>query len=72
MTNTHETVIVSARHIGVIRLGVLIKACELEAKGLKRRGASALSILKRELGVRGNRDKVLAVAKESLANVASW
>lgn len=68
-----HTAVISGAAIGVFRLKVLISACELEAKGLKMtRGQSALAILKRELRIKGNRAKVLAAAKESLANVANW
>lgn len=72
MVKNMEAKVISGRAIGVVRLATLIKACELEALGLKRRGSSALSILKRELGVRGNREKVLTVARECLANVQNW
>lgn len=64
--------IISGKQIGVFRLRVLISACELEGKGLKRRGVSALAILKRELHVKGNRDTVLEAARASLADVANW
>lgn len=61
---------ITGKNIENFRLFTLIKACELEALGLKcSRGPSALSILKRELGVKGNRQKVLAVAKEALAEM---
>ena len=63
---------ISGAAIGVYRLRALISACELEAQGLRRRGGSAFAILKKELGVRGNRDKVLELARESLANVHKW
>ncbi len=64
--------IVTGKNIGILRLRTLISACELEGKGLKRRGSSALSILKRELGVKGNRETVLEAARATLANVANW
>lgn len=64
--------IISGRQIGIFRLKVLISACELEGKGLKRRGVSALSILKRELGIKGNRETVLTAAREMFADVANW
>lgn len=66
------TRIVTGRNIGILRLRTLISACELEGKGLKRRGQSALSILKRELGVKGNRETVLTIAREAVANIANW
>lgn len=64
--------IISGKHIGIYRLKVMISACELEAKGLKRRGMSALQMLKRELGIKGNRETVLEIARETACNVASW
>lgn len=60
------------KKIGVYRLNVLIKACELEAQGLRRRGSSALSILKRELGVKGSRETVLEAARHTLSKVGEW
>lgn len=71
-TDKHATVITGA-HIGVFRLKVLIKGAELEAHGMKlTRGASSLSLLKRALGLKGNRERVIEQAKEILANVANW
>ena len=64
--------IITGKGIGGFRLRALISACELEAQGLTRRGSSALSILKRELGVKGSRETVLTAAREMLANVANW
>lgn len=58
--------IITGENIENFRLLTLIKACELEALGLKRHGRSALSILKEELGIKGSRAKVLAYAKEVL------
>lgn len=65
--------VLTGRMIGAFRLQVLIKACEVEATGLKMtRGPSALSILKRELRVKGNREGVLKYAREVAATVADW
>lgn len=69
---SNATKVISGAAIGVFRLKVLISACKLEGQGLKRRGDSALKILKRELGVKGNRDSVIAAAELSLANVERW
>lgn len=66
------TNIITGKNIGVFRLRVLISACELEGKGLKRRGMSALQILKRELKIKGSRETVLTAAREALADVANW
>lgn len=66
-----QPTVLTGAHIGVARLRILISACELEGKGLKRRGSSALSILKRELGCKGSREGVLRYAREVLDNVAN-
>jgi hypothetical protein len=72
MSNHQTPAVITGRMIGVHRLNVLISACELEGKGLRRRGESALKILKRELRCKGSRDGVLAYAREVLANVQNW
>lgn len=64
--------VISGKQIGIFRLTALISAAKLELTGLKRRGASAHSILKRELGLKGNRENVIAQAEEIKANVANW
>lgn len=69
---TNATKVISGAAIGVFRLKVLISACKLEAKGMKRRGVSALSLLKREMHLKGSRDKVIEAAELSLANVDLW
>lgn len=46
--------------IAYIRLCTLKGALKLEMTGLKRRGQSALSILKQEFGYKGSRANVLA------------
>lgn len=74
MNNTNDLPVISGAAIGVLRLRTLISAAKLETKGLKRsRGLpSALSLLKRELGVKGSAERVIAIAEVSLANVAHW
>lgn len=68
-----KSYIISGKNIGIFRLATLISGCKLEAKGLKMsRGVSCYAILKRELGLKGNRDKVIAQAEEIKANVANW
>jgi hypothetical protein len=52
--------------IAIFRLIVLIKATELEGKGFRRRGPSALSLLKQALGASGSRETVLAIARARL------
>ena len=69
---TNATKVISGAAIGVFRLKVLISACKLEGQGMKRRGDSALKILKRELHVKGNREKVIEAAELSLASVDLW
>lgn len=64
--------VISGKQIGIFRLSTLISAAKLELTGLKRRGVSAHSILKRELGLKGNRENVIAQAEEIKANVADW
>ena len=69
MTMTH---IISGAAIGIFRLKVLIEAAKLELIGLKRRGASAHALLKRELGVKGNRQSVIDQAEAALYDVTHW
>lgn len=45
--------------IDVFRLRALRSALQLEILGMKRRGTSAYTILKRELGLKGSRENVL-------------
>lgn len=45
---------------------VLYSALKLEIVGLKRNGRSAYSIIKKELGFRGNKQKVLQQMKDFL------
>jgi hypothetical protein len=67
------TKVVTGAAIGFLRLKTLISACKLEAQGLKRRGPSALSILKRELGLKGSRAQVIERAEQMHADlIASW
>ena len=56
--------IITGPAINVFRLRTLISALKLEILGMKRRGRSAYSILKDELRISGNREKVLAKAEE--------
>ena len=53
------TIIDSPSGIRFMRLLALRGALRLEIQGLKRRGPSAFSIIKREFGLRGNRESVL-------------
>tara|TARA_Y100000588_G_C14131706_1_gene871912 strand:+ start:274 stop:492 length:219 start_codon:yes stop_codon:yes gene_type:complete len=47
------------QEIQLFRLKALRGAIKLESLGMKRRGQSAYSIAKQELGLTGNRNKVL-------------
>lgn len=72
METTDNIPVISGAAIGVLRLKTLIEGAKLEQKGLRKRGQSCLSLLKRELGVKGNSARVIAIAEVSLANVAHW
>jgi hypothetical protein len=63
------SVITGPERIAIFRLKTLISGCELEGKGLRRRGQSCLSILKHELGCKGSRAGVLKFAREKLAQL---
>jgi hypothetical protein len=53
------TMIDTPEGIAAYRFLALRSALKLEVKGLKRRGCSAYSILKREYGYKGDKKKVL-------------
>lgn len=67
-----QTQVISGAAIGVFRLRTLISALKLEIQGMSRKGTSAYVLLKRELGIKGSREKVLAQAEQCLADVAKW
>lgn len=70
---TNALPVISGAAIGVFRLRTLISAAKLEQKGMRRsRGPSAVAMLKRELGIKGDTARVIAVAELSLSNVAHW
>jgi len=61
------TTILTGNAIPLFRLKMMIHGAEMEASGMRlTRGPSCLSMLKRELGLKGNRAKVVAAAKEIL------
>jgi hypothetical protein len=67
------TKMITGAAIGFFRLKVLISACKLEGQGLKSRGPSALSTLKRELGLKGSRATVMENAQKMHDDlIASW
>jgi hypothetical protein len=53
------TLVITGEHIDVYRMLALKGALKLEMLGMKRRGPSAYSIIKSELGLRGNKASVL-------------
>ena len=57
-------VITGLDNIQKVRIIALKHMLSLELKGMKRRGRSAYSIVKEELGFRGNRQKVYNQLKE--------
>jgi hypothetical protein len=56
---TEATVITGKENIAIFRLLTLRAALRLELKGLRRRGESAFSIIKREFNLSGNKESVL-------------
>jgi len=51
--------------INAFRMKTLLRGMKLERSGMKlTRGPSCLSIVKREFGLKGNREKVIAQFKE--------
>ena len=53
------------RVIRVFRLFSLIQGARLEGLGLRRsRGKSSFSMLKKELGLKGTREEIIAAARE--------
>ena len=56
--------IIGADNIQKVRIIALKHMLSLELKGMKRHGRSAYSIVKEELGFRGNRQRVYNQLKE--------
>jgi hypothetical protein len=54
------------KEIQSYRLIVLLHALKLECKGMKRKGPSAYSIVKQELGIKGSKQKVYNLLKADL------
>ena len=53
--------------IPLFRLKVLLKGMELEGEGIKiSRGRSALTIVKKEFGWKGNRKKIIALLEKKI------
>lgn len=51
--NHNGVIVVTGKDIGRVHLLALTAALHLETKGLKRRGRSAQSIVKKEFGIKG-------------------
>ena len=62
-------IIDSQHEIELYRLQVLKSALKMEILGMKRRGRSAYSIIKEELNIKGNRQKVLKQLEEMLVSI---
>jgi len=54
------TMITDAAGINIVRLLALRGALRLELAGMKRRGPSAYSVIKREFNLKGSRERVLS------------
>ena len=62
-------IIDSQHEIELYRLLVLKSALKMEILGMKRRGRSAYSIIKEELNIKGNRQKILKQLEEILVSI---
>lgn len=75
---TEGGTVITGGSIGVFRMLMLRSALQLEIKGIRVwRRASAYAILKRELGLKGSREKVLVQASEIIEKLqqedaATW
>lgn len=58
---TEAGTVVTGEEIKLVRLLALKGALKLEIKGLKRRGCSVSSMLKKEFGFKGSKERVLAM-----------
>jgi hypothetical protein len=63
----NHNVLQTPEQIARFRLCMLIRAARLEQKGMRRKGRSALSILKHELGITGSAAKVIAEAERKVS-----
>ncbi len=52
--------VITGEDISLYQMIVQCSALKLEAKGMKRHGRSMLSIVKRQYGLKGNRDNIIA------------
>jgi hypothetical protein len=58
--------VITGNGILLFRLMALRGRVKLEGLGLKSRGGSVTAMVKRELGVKGNRDKVLEALEKAI------
>jgi hypothetical protein len=64
--------VITGNGIQLYRWLAISAGIRLEAKGLRRsRGVSCTALAKRELGVTGNRDKVLAAVEARIAEIGA-
>lgn len=63
------TVIAGREHVQNARLLSLRSMLKLEIKGLRRRGRSACSIIKAELGFKGSKERVLEQLNAHIDNL---
>jgi len=62
------TTIITKDNIPKARLLILRSALRLETLGMKRRGQSVYSVVKKEFGFKGNKAKVLAQLDDHISN----
>lgn len=65
------TTMITGAGIPLYRLLAVRGMIRLEARGMKFRGGSVTARMKRELGVKGNRDAVLAALEAAIAEAAA-
>lgn len=69
ITQTGATVFEGRESISLLRLMTMVQGLRLEIKGLRlTRGVSCYALAKKEFGLKGNKDKVLAQLETILAD----
>tara|TARA_R110000787_G_scaffold24734_1_gene69860 strand:- start:1018 stop:1320 length:303 start_codon:yes stop_codon:yes gene_type:complete len=67
----HGTAFTTPNGIELFRLSAMRAALKLESKGLKSSKGSMTALAKRELGIKGNRDKVMQVLDVTIEKLRS-
>jgi len=67
----NDGVAITGKGIPLYRLMVMRSGVRLEAKGLRMSRQSMTAMAKRELGVKGNRDKVLAALDAAIEELGA-